>query len=98
MAKRPKNSTAEQLKRAKIALTNTAADIEIQSAVAAYGYNETTMAAGWTYYNDADAAVAAGVAAAGAAVKSYGRRPKGREGCYDRLPETVRSRQGSTPE
>jgi hypothetical protein len=70
MTRRPKNSTAEQLKRAKIALTNTAGDNEIQSAVAAFGYNETTMATGWTYYNDADAAVASGVAAAGARSKA----------------------------
>lgn len=66
MARRPKNSTAEQLKRAKVALTNTSSDIEIQAAVAAYGYNETTLAVGWNYYNDADAAVSANVAAAGA--------------------------------
>ncbi len=66
MAGRPKNSISDQLKMAKVAITNSIEDLEIKSFVEKYGYNLTRLNEGMDLYNVANAAVAAATAANGA--------------------------------
>jgi hypothetical protein len=63
MSTRPKTKIASQLNAARLAISNTLADAEIQSLVAAYGYTAEKLAAGKQLYDTATAAVNAQTAA-----------------------------------
>ena len=57
MPPRPKQSTAQQLNAAQLAITNSLADPEIKAAVAQYGYTTAKLNAGKALYDIALAAV-----------------------------------------
>jgi hypothetical protein len=57
MPPRPKQSTAQQLNAAQLAITNSLADPEIKAAVAQYGYTTAKLNAGKALYDTALAAV-----------------------------------------
>ncbi len=66
MPGKAKNTISDQLKAAKVALTNSLADAEIQGYVAKYGYDTTRLNEGQAIYLAADSAVSAAAAATGA--------------------------------
>ena len=57
MPPRPKQSTAQQLNAAQLAITNSLTDPDIKAAVAGYGYTTAKLNAGKKLYDDALAAV-----------------------------------------
>jgi len=66
MAKRPKNTISDELKRSKVIITNSAGDDEIISYVSQNGYDKPKLAEGQALLDNANAAVSAETAAQGA--------------------------------
>ena len=67
MASHDRTAIADQLNAARLAISNTLADDELLSLVAAYGYGAARLGEGQRLYDAAVAAVDARVAASGAA-------------------------------
>jgi len=91
---RPKNTIAEQLNAAQLAISNTLDDTEIQALVAKLGYPAEMINEGWELYQAAVHAVNAQRAAAGAqqeTTRLHDEARKAAKDAYQALAKTARA-------